>query len=174
MKKIFFLLFFSTLLLFSCSENETDFSIVTNNSMLGKWRLTDFYVEGVTKVSYQNKSIKSDIEILGKEYNFSFIFNKNHSLSVKGDFTMISTSTTQNKSQTIEQKAQVINGFGKNAKWIVENNQLILIHNKDTLSVSISNFKEDKLVLTYYISDKNNIKENEFEVNGIQTLTLER
>ena len=50
MKKLFTFFILTSTLLLSCSSNESDITFITNNDIIGNWRLVDFKIEGITKL----------------------------------------------------------------------------------------------------------------------------
>ncbi|SEE52614.1 hypothetical protein SAMN04487765_2949 [Tenacibaculum sp. MAR_2010_89] len=174
MKKLLFL-FSLILTLVSCSKNDSNIPTVTNNDVVGTWNLTDFKIEGTTKGTYKGQNFSGNVKSHGENYNFAFTFNQNNSLSLKGLFTIVTTSTILGVSQTNKSDAKVIDGFDNNAKWNIENNILKLTTSGgESFEIPIDDFQKDKIVLKYVVNEKKTINGIDLQINGIQYIVLEK
>ncbi|CAL2075552.1 hypothetical protein [Tenacibaculum sp. 190524A02b] len=176
MKKLLLLLT-SSLFISSYPKNEINNSsnIWTAKDIIGTWKLATFNVNGTTFGYLNNIQLKRKISSFGKQSNFIFHFSPNYKLNFKGNFTMVTTSTSNGISQTIEQEAKVIQGLNNNTNWFVENNFLNIVDvNGQSFEISIDEFHFDKMILKYTTKHQHNIKGFEFETSNEQYIVLER
>ncbi|WP_435262684.1 hypothetical protein [Tenacibaculum sp. nBUS_03] len=173
MKKLLFL-FSLVLTLFSCSKNDSEPLSVTNNDIVGTWKLTDFKIEGTTKGTYKGQNFKGTVNSYGEDYNFTFAFNQDNSLSLKGLFRIVTTSTILGISQTNKSDAKIIDGFDNTAKWNIDKNILKLTSDGKSFEIPIDDFNNNKLVLKYVVNEKKVINGIDLQINGVQYLVLEK
>ncbi|CAL2075546.1 hypothetical protein [Tenacibaculum sp. 190524A02b] len=175
MKKLFTFFILTSTLLLSCSSNESDITFITNNDIIGNWRLVDFKIEGITKGIYKNSNVNGKVISHGKNYNFYFNFNDDHQLYLNGDFTTITTSTSNGVSKTIKSKTKIINGFYNKANWLIDDKNLKLISTDGyVFNIVIEEFYTHKMILKLAIEKKQTIKNIDFTTSGTQYIILER
>lgn len=158
MKKLF-LLFIGLSLIISCDKKEEPEEVkVTNNDLVGSWKVTEIRsdkgkISGKISYSGFSTNISSDLSLKGKDYNMVITFANNpKKVSSKGGFTAtISVKIpVLGKEESYTQKIPSIPA--SNGNWNVENNVLTTKSNGETVSIDIASFNKSEIEFSYPLS----------------------
>ncbi len=146
MKKLL-LLFVSTLLFISCSDESNNNVDVNQNDLVGTWSLTKFDLDATTSGSSQGIDFSSNIKSIGKDYNLTITFTENpKEFTVDGSFTLVSTTNIAGDIDTVEEEVSTISELNS-GEWKIENNQLLLIGDNISSGININSFTGNKIIL---------------------------
>lgn len=146
--------------------------ILTDKTLIGNWKLDNYKVSGVTKGYYRGFQFEGTVSSFGKNYQMFFTFHHDHRLELKGRFTMVTTSTTNNITQKLERDVQIINGFSNQATWEIQSNS-IYIHSKEGIyEIPYTLHESGEVELNFPIHQINDVNHIEVRTQGIQTVEL--
>ncbi|TCI94998.1 hypothetical protein [Tenacibaculum sp. M341] len=174
MKKLLFL-FAATLLFVSCSDSDSGTSLDLNDSTIsGTWDLTLFDLDAVTTLNIQGANISGESKAVGKDYNFSITFTDNpKEFTTSGSFTVVTTSTTNGVTNTLEEKVSAISELSS-GEWKIEDNQLVLIGGGVSSPIGVESITENKVVLKLNVDETQDTQGFDFNVKGVSTFVFER
>lgn len=164
MKKIILATLLITLFV-SCSKEETAQKKLTDNELIGTWKVVSVTSEnGKISGTFNNIPISSEFSATGKDYTMLITFSDNpKKISSTGGFTLISELKVLTQTQSFEQKIDSIPAT--NGIWKVENNTLTTVENGITASIKIVSYSNSEIVFKYSI-DENTNSISDFNLNN--------
>lgn len=166
MKKSALILLFLSILFSSCSKEETTQKAITNNDLLGTWKVTNVVSEkGKISGNISGINLSADFSATGKDYSMNITFSDNPKKIVStGSFTLVSQFSLATQSKSFEQK--ISNIPATNGIWNIENNVLTTTENGQTASIDIVSYNNSEIVFKYSINRNTNIIPNFDIKNG--------
>ncbi len=174
MKKItIFLTLFVSLLLSSCSDNDnsTDLTI-TENELIGDWKITDIYTEnGEASITTNGVTLNGTYSMTAKDYNINMSFTDNpKKVTTNGSVTTITSTTFLGQTQTQEQPSgDVPNTSGT---WSLNKNILSISGAQESGELTIVSYNNNTLVLKQNLNTTQSLGLQEFKITGNLYVTL--
>ncbi len=172
MKKLL-LLFISTLLFISCSDESDNNVDVNQSDLVGTWNLTK--LEGFNKADVKSGVFSTNIDntFFGKDYNFTFNFTENpNNYYTDGSFTLV---TIDKDDQTTEISSNTAGNL-VSGEWKIENNKLVITNKTTQASTefTIDSFETNKLTLKETINLDQSNDHGTSKINSSLIMILEK
>ncbi len=161
MKKFLFVSLLSTIFFVACSkDDEKTVEQITNNSLIGTWKVTEVKSEntkifGKINTPIGEKPLSSEVSITGKDYNMRITFaDKPKKIFSKGGFVIV----TSIKLPVIGDKKneQKIPGLpAVNGDWNVKDNVLVTTNLGKTTTIKIVSYNKKEIVFSYALKGNN-------------------
>lgn len=153
MKKASLFIFFISIIFTSCSKEEAKENQITNNNLVGNWKVTNVTSEnGKISGSVAGVPLNIGFSATGKDYSMVITFSDNpKKITNTGSFTLVSTITILTKTEKIEQKISNIPAI--NGNWNIENNILTTIQNGKKANINIVSYNNSEIVFKYSMSE---------------------
>ncbi len=143
MKKLSVLFIAFTMVLLSCSNDDT---ASTSAELTGAWNGQAISYNGTIITEVLGESIESTYVAQGYDIDFTMTFTEMPNNVVgEGNYSLELVSTTLGQSQT--QNFEDLS-FENNSTWTRDGNQLLLTDGTETVAYQITELTENKLVLT--------------------------
>ncbi|MBK8736235.1 MAG: lipocalin family protein [Saprospiraceae bacterium] len=149
-------------LILSCSKSEE--SILSNNDLVGTWKLIDFRCDdGKTVTNFLGQTITSTYTSTGKDYAAESTFTENpNTYHSKGSYTSVVTTTTIGTSQTSEVSTGLFDWTGT---WKKEGNIL-------TTTLKDQPTEKAEIITLNATTFEYKVSINKVENNGISESTI--
>lgn len=147
MKKASLIILFISIILTSCSKEETKSNQVTNNDLIGRWKVTNVTSEnGKLSGVISGIPLNADFSAIGKDYTMVITFT-DKKIASTGGFTLVAEVNFLTQKQTVEQNINNIPAV--NGNWNVENNNLTTTQNGTTATIKIVSYSNSEIIFKY-------------------------